>query len=238
LWQAAAVVREASLQETEHGLVPEGEGWFVVNAREARWRDDGPLGKVCFFEGDVRFDGLGINVGVLEPGQPMAMYHYEHDQEDFLVVAGEALLIVEGQERPLRPWDLVHCPRGTRHVIVGAGEGPCVLVSVGSRSAGEDWGAYTVDEAALRHGAGVEQETTKGAEAYARFPGGRFTRADPEWLPELSPQAGSCGCRRHSGSEPLTPLQAVSSPFTRGLRFVARSHYLCSTSDFPCSCGC
>ncbi len=178
------MVPEAPLEETEHGLVPKAEGWFVVNAREARWRDSGPLGKITFFEGEeARFSQLGINVSVLEPGQPMAMYHYENEQEDFLVVAGEALLIVEGQERPLRAWDLVHCPPGTRHVIVGGGDGPCVVVAVGSRTGREDWGAYTVDAAALRHGAGVDTETTKAAEAYARFPPGRFTRYQEGWLP-------------------------------------------------------
>jgi uncharacterized cupin superfamily protein len=111
------------------------------------------------------------------------MYHWENEQEDFLVVAGEALLVVEGEERPLRTWDFVHCPAGTRHVLVGAGERPCVVVAVGSRTAGEDSGAYTVDEAALRHGAGVEAETTSPAEAYARFPEGRFIRYREGWLP-------------------------------------------------------
>jgi uncharacterized cupin superfamily protein len=177
------VIPEAPLEDSGAGLVPGGEGWFVVNARDARWRDSAPLGKVCFFERESEFTQLGINVGVLEPGQPMAMYHYENEQEDFLVVAGEALLIVEGQERPLRAWDFVHCPPDTGHVIVGAGEGPCVIVAVGSRVAEEDLGAYTVDEAALRHGAGVEIETRSPAEAYARFPEGRFTRYREGWLP-------------------------------------------------------
>ena len=178
------MVPEAPLEDTDVGLVPADEGWFVLNAKEARWRDSGPLGKLTFFEGDkAGFEQLGINVSVLEPGQPMAMYHYENEQEDFLVLTGEPLLIVEGQERPLRPWDLVHCPRGTKHVIVGAGDGPSVIVAVGTRGSREDWGAYTVDEAAIRHGAGVEQETTKASEAYARFPADRFTRYQEGWLP-------------------------------------------------------
>jgi uncharacterized cupin superfamily protein len=101
----------------------------------------------------------------------MAMYHWEVDQEDFLMLAGEAILIVEGEERPLRQWDFVHCPAGTKHVIVGAGDGPCVVLAVGARTAGssgQDWGGYTVDDLALRHGAGVEEETTDEHEAYAR----------------------------------------------------------------------
>jgi uncharacterized cupin superfamily protein len=177
------VVPEAPLRATGAGLVPAGEGWFVLNVRDARWRDDEPLGRVCFFEAESDFRQLGINVSVLEPGRPMAMYHWENEQEGFLVVAGEALLVVEGEERPLRAWDFFHCPAGTRHVLVGAGETPCVVVAVGSRVADEDWGAYTVDEAALRHGAGVESETASPAEAYARFPEGRFTRYRDGWLP-------------------------------------------------------
>jgi uncharacterized cupin superfamily protein len=165
-------VPEAGLERTEHGLVPKGEGWFVLNAREARWQDEGPLGVMCFFEGDVGFPQLGINISVLEPGQPMCMYHWEADQEDFLVLRGEALLIVEGEERPLRAWDFFHCPAGVRHVIVGAGSGPCAILAVGARvdSTGPSWGAYTVDETALRHGAGVPEETTEPEVAYAPFP--------------------------------------------------------------------
>ena len=176
---------EAPLEQTEHGRVAAGEGWFVLNARDARWRHR--EGKATLpFEGDADFPQLGINLIVLAPGEPMAMYHWETDQEDFLVLWGEALLIVEGQERPLRRWDFVHCPPRTQHVIVGAGDGPCVLLCVGARdrSTGPEWGAYTVDEAALRHGAGVERETTEPREAYARFPSGSLTRYRQRWLPD------------------------------------------------------
>jgi len=113
------------------------------------------------------------------------MYHRENDQEDFLVLRGEAVLVVEGEERPLRAWDFVHCPAGTGHVIVAAGEGPCLVLAVGARerSTGADWGAYTVDAAALRHGAGVVRETTDPAEAYARFGNSRLTGYREGWLP-------------------------------------------------------
>jgi uncharacterized cupin superfamily protein len=117
----------------------------------------------------------------------MAMYHWEADQEDFLVVSGEALLIVEGEERRLRAWDFVHCPPETKHVIVGAGDGPCVVVAVGARdrTRGADWGGYAVDEAALRHGAGVEEETDDPKQAYARFRPSEPTRYREGWLPDL-----------------------------------------------------
>jgi uncharacterized cupin superfamily protein len=180
------MVPEAPLEATDHGLVPQGDGWFVVNARDARWRPSEGRGTYCVFEGEPEFPQLGIHLVALEPGAPMAMYHWEADQEDFLVLSGEALLIVEGEERPLRRWDFVHCPAGTKHVIVGAGEGSCLVLAAGARdkSVGPDWGGYPVDETAVRHGAGVEQETTSPEEAYARFPPRVSVRYREGWLPE------------------------------------------------------
>jgi uncharacterized cupin superfamily protein len=180
------MVPEAPLEQTEHGLVPQGEGWFVLNGRDARWRAAEGRGAYGVFEGETEFSQLGIHLVSLGPGEAMAMYHWEADQEDFLVVAGEALLIVEGEERPLRQWDFVHCPPDTKHVIVGAGSGPCTIVAVGARdrSTGRDWGEYTVDEAALRHGAGVAQETTSADEAYSQVPHRQPTRYRDGWLPD------------------------------------------------------
>jgi uncharacterized cupin superfamily protein len=186
-----SVVPESELVATENGLVPKGQGWFVLNAREAQWWARKGRGVLCEFEG-AGFEGaadfiqLGVNLTILGPGEPMSMYHQEADQEDFLVLAGEALAIVEGEERPLRRWDFLHCPPGTNHVIIGAGEGPCLVLAVGARdrSTGPDWGAYTVDAAAQRHGAGVERETTDAAEAYARFPKSELTPYREGWLPD------------------------------------------------------
>ena len=177
------MVPEAPLEPTGHGVLPSGEGWFVLNAKDARWHLEGTGGKLTFFEGDrAGFKQLGINVSVLEPGQPMAMYHWEDEQEDFLVLSGEAVLVVEGEERQLRAWDLVHCPPTTKHVIVGAGSGTCVIVGVGTRGAGGDWGAYTVDATAANHDASVEKETTEPSVAYARFPQRRPTTYEEGWL--------------------------------------------------------
>ena len=183
------MVPEAELVPTDLGLVPKEQGWFVLNARDAQWWEREGRGVLCEFEG-AGFEGaadflqLGMNLTLLGPGEPMGMYHRENDQEDFLVLAGEALLIVDGEERPLRAWDFVHCLAGTGHVIVGAGDAPCLVVAAGARdrSTGPDWGAYTVDEVAIRHGAGVECETTNPAEAYARFVPSRLTRYGG-WLP-------------------------------------------------------
>lgn len=184
-------VPEAPLVPTEHGLVPKGQGWFVLNAREAQWWERDGRGVLCEFEGAgfegaADFEQLGINVTVLAPGEPMSMYHYENDQEDFLVLAGEALAIVEGEERPLRQWDFVHCPAGTKHVLAGAGNAPCLVLAVGARdrSTGPDWGAYTVDQTAIRHGAGVEAETSDPKVAYERFERGELTRYRAGSLPD------------------------------------------------------
>ena len=127
------MVEEARLEPSEHGLIPAGAGWFVLNARDAVWNAQNGRGATCEFEGEPGFPQLGINLTVLEPGEPMTMYHWEADQEDFLVLAGEAVLVVEGEERPLREWDLVHCPAGTNDAIVGAGVAPCVILAVGAR---------------------------------------------------------------------------------------------------------
>jgi uncharacterized cupin superfamily protein len=118
----------------------------------------------------------------------MSMYHWEADQEGFLVVSGEGLLIIEGEERLLRQWDFVHCPRDTKHVIIGAGTAPCVVIAVGARDRSvdsPDWGGYTVDTVALRHGAGVEQETTDPHEAYGKVPHRQGTSYREGWLPDL-----------------------------------------------------
>ena len=181
------MVPEAPPEQTEHGLVPNGDGWYVLNARDARWYHAEGRSAICDLEGDVEFPQVGINVQVLGPGEPMAQYHWEVDQEDFLVVAGEALLIVEGEERPLRQWDFFHCASRTKHTIVGAGDGPCIVVAIGARDnqEGPDWGGYTVDEVATRHGVGVEHETNEPREAYAHLEKRQPVGYREGWLPEL-----------------------------------------------------
>jgi uncharacterized cupin superfamily protein len=174
------VVPEAQLERTDTGLVPQGQGWFVLNAREARWAD-GEFGAFTRFEGKPGFSHLGINIAVLEPGQPACMYHGENEQEDFLVLAGECLLLIEGEERPLKAWDFVHCPPWTEHVFVGAGESPCALLAVGSRTGGDV--VYPAAPFAQKHGAAVEQETRDPAEAYAGFKPDEAVEYREGWLP-------------------------------------------------------
>jgi uncharacterized cupin superfamily protein len=192
------MIPEAALEQAEAGLVSAGPGWFVLNAREAQWNRRGGRGFSVNLTGssdeeaETHFRQLGVNVFVLGPGEPIGIYHWEADQEDFLVLSGEALLLVEGQERPLRQWDFVHCPAETRHIIVGAGDGLCAVLAVGGRAHIDEncnGGAYTVDEVALGHGAGVEEETNDADVAYARFPESEPTRYRDGWLPGLGAQA-------------------------------------------------
>ena len=164
------MAEEARLEESGSGLTPVSEGWFVVNVRDTAWRDHEMFGADCRFEGpDAGFTHLGINISVLQPGQPNCRYHRESLQEDFLVLSGECLVLVDGQERLLKAWDFVHCPPGVDHVFVGAGDGPCAILMTGARSENEEI-VYPVSELALRHAAGVEVETASPAEAYAAFP--------------------------------------------------------------------
>ena len=180
------MVAEAKLERTEHGLVPAAAGWFTLNLRDAVWRHVEGRGAVCValddFEGERRAVQFGVNPFVLQPGEPMSMYHWEADQEAFLVVSGEAVLIVEGEERQLRTWDFVHCPPHTKHVIVGAGTGSCVVIAVGARE--RDELGFPVDEIAKRHGAGVEEETADGGTAYETVPGRESSGYRDGWLPE------------------------------------------------------
>jgi uncharacterized cupin superfamily protein len=178
------MVSEAPLRATKYGLVADVDGWFVLNARETRWRDYGPLGASCNFEGKRPFRQLGVNLNVLDPGQPLGLYHRENHQEGFLVLVGECLLIVEGKERALRTWDFFHCPGGTAHVIIGAGVGPAVVLAVGARG-GRKGLCYLTVPTALAHAAAVKKPTTKYAEAYASFPPSKRVPYRERWLPTI-----------------------------------------------------
>ena len=189
------MVPEAKLEETEAGLVPASAGWFVMNARDARWRDQPgrghsvPLTGADEYEAETFFPMLGMAIRVVNRGEPTDTYHWETEQEDFLVLSGEALLIVEGQERRLRQWDFVHCPPETRHAFVGAGDEPCVLLCASSRQFQKDgpWGSYCTDETAARHNASSPEETQDYTLAYARFPPPEPVRYRDGLLPNLRP---------------------------------------------------
>lgn len=185
------MVPEATLEDTGAGLVPTSTGWFVLSARDARWfespgRHSLPLTGCDEYEAETFFPMLGMAVRVLDPGTPMSAYHWETEQEDFLVLAGTPLLVVEGQERLLEQWDFVHCPPETNHVLVGAGDGPSIVLAAGSRQFQKDgpWGFYTKDETAAKYGASPPETTQDGEVAYANFPKSEPSRYRDEWLPE------------------------------------------------------
>ena len=183
------MVEKARLEQVGSGLAPVSPGWFVVNVDEAAWLRNDSFGGRCVFETTERvlqersgvapqhFDQIGYTLAVLEPGKPTGMYHAESSQEGFLVLTGECLLLIEEQERPLRAWDFVHCPPGTRHTFVGTGDGPCVILMTGARREGGTI-VYPVSETAQARGAGVETETPRPREAYAPFSHWRLGRPD------------------------------------------------------------
>jgi uncharacterized cupin superfamily protein len=177
------MVEEARLDRLESGLAPASVGWFVVNVRDAAWETNDHLGAMCGFEGEAApFAQLGINVRVIRSGQSRWIYHAEVNQEDFLVLTGECLLLVEDEERHLRAWDFVHCPPGTAHAFVPTSEEPCVIVMVGARSSRwpESSLVYPRLELALRHGVAVEREASSPAEAWAQLgtPAWKLERPD------------------------------------------------------------
>jgi uncharacterized cupin superfamily protein len=175
-------VPEAPLEEVGSGLAPAGDGWFVVNVRDAAWltSENGekqPSGSECAFESEkVEFPQLGIRLHVLEPGEPNGLYHAENQQEAFLVLSGECRLLVEGEERLLRPWDFFHSPAGTEHIFVGAGDGPCVILMAGARTESPWQVLYPVSELAARYGASAKEETSDPRQAYVGFEPSRRER--------------------------------------------------------------
>ena len=160
---------EAQLKDSGSGLAPADDGWFVVSVREAEWWTSKTFGSGCGFENrEFEFPQLGINLSVLEPGQPNCLYHSESQQEAFLVLSGECKVLVDGEERLLRSWDFFHCPAGTEHVFVGAGDGSCVILMTGARMKDEQL-LYPVSEFAARYGASAEEETHDPKQVYAPF---------------------------------------------------------------------
>ncbi|HEY7003057.1 MAG TPA: cupin domain-containing protein [Gaiellaceae bacterium] len=175
---------ESPLGRDEHGLTAAGAGWYVVNAREAVWGESDEMGVYTRLgeSSDFRFEQLGFNIGVLWPGQPACMYHREPNQEGFLILSGECILFVEGEERLMKQWDYFHCPPETEHVMVATGDAPCVAVGIGSRASRDV--VYPELEAARRYGGAVETETSDPKEAYSGMEI-RETAYKEGWLPDL-----------------------------------------------------
>ena len=163
--------QEATFADTPYGRYITSDGWFVLNLEDALAVRNKEKGGATYpiEPRDHPFANLGVHVTVLWPGDPNALYHSEGVQEGFLVLSGECTLIVEEQERQLRQWDYIHCPAGTSHVFVGAGEGPCAILMIGARP--DEPIRYPVSAIAAKYGASVAKETGVPDEAYEDWPG-------------------------------------------------------------------
>ncbi len=182
-------MHEAAIEDTPEGRVPAGEGWFILGLQELAWAAVPGGGTWCVFQApSAPSPSLGIGVHVLGPGETPGMYHAESEQEGFLVLSGECLAIVEGQERRMGPWDYLHCPPGTAHILVGAGKGPCAILMVGTRSPATTT-RYLPEPAAARHGAAVARATTSSGEAYAERP--PIAPAPSPWPLPATPPPGA-----------------------------------------------
>jgi uncharacterized cupin superfamily protein len=160
-------------------MLEEKSGWFVVNVRDGRWFGHDAFGKRCLFEKEQRFPQTGVNLAVIEPGKPACRYHREGAQEDFLVLSGECLLLVNGEERHLKAWDFVHCPPGVSHVFIGAGDGPCAVLMIGHRPQEHEL-FYPESELARKYGAESPEPTADPRVAYGDV-GPRKEIDAPEW---------------------------------------------------------
>lgn len=161
-------IPKARLRKTKNGHVQTSKGWFILNASKARWWKNKKFGLICDFEGEPKFVEYGVNIHVVYPGQPNCHYHAEEDQEDFLILSGRCKVILEGKEYPLKQWDLVHCPHWTKHVFVGAGRGPCVILMMGGRSGKKIY--YPMDRVAAKYGATPRKPTPKPKTSYKECP--------------------------------------------------------------------
>ena len=182
---------EARLEDKGNGLVAAGQGWFVMNVRKGRWSDKPAQGYAISltgrdeYEAETFFPMLGMAIRVMAPGDVATTYHWETEAEDFLVLAGECIAVIEGEERRLKQWDFVHCPPEAKHAFIGASDEPCVLLCASSRQFQKDgpWGYYCADETAAKYNAASPEDTQDGSVAYARFPETRETRYPGGLLP-------------------------------------------------------
>jgi uncharacterized cupin superfamily protein len=155
---------------------------LVLNLADARARRHPRRASIIELEpAGARWADTGVNVRVMQPGQPSGLYHAEEVQEDFLVLYGRCLGILGEQEVQLRQWDFVHCPGRVPHVFVGAGEAPSAVLMIGARRGGTI--SYPVSELAGRYGASVTHATQDPAVAYAAWRALGWEPAPGTWEP-------------------------------------------------------
>jgi uncharacterized cupin superfamily protein len=142
-----------------------GDDWFVKSVRDMRWVENA-MGAYCDLADGEDFPQFAINLNVLPRGSPMAIYHREPYQEGFLVLRGTCVLVVEGEELPLRQWDYFNCPPDVAHVVVGTGEEPALVLAVGH--CGPEKASYPPEPLAAAYRASTDDEHDARA-AYERF---------------------------------------------------------------------
>jgi quercetin dioxygenase-like cupin family protein len=165
-------MQEAQIEQTPEGQMPVGVGWFILNLAEMPWSTIPGFGAWCDFDGrlaDPSAPCIGVHVHVLQPGECNGYYHAEAAQEGFLVLSGECIAVVEGEERRMRQWDYFHSPPGTEHITIGAGEEPCAILMCGSPDPRRQI-TWIANETAAKHGASVARTTGRGTEAYGDLP--------------------------------------------------------------------
>ncbi|MCW2993346.1 MAG: cupin protein [Conexibacter sp.] len=165
--------------ETDEGLVPEGEGWFILSPGDAAWTAIEGGGAWLEFQAEGVPNQIGAGLHRLPAGESTGLYHVEANQEGFLVLEGKCLVIVEDEERTMNRYDYFHCPPETEHLMVGASEEPCVLFVFGNRIARA---RYRTNAIAARYGFSVEQDTDDSREAYGQR---EFTRVPAPWPGQL-----------------------------------------------------
>ena len=196
---------EAPRAQTEHGLVTTGEGWFVLNAREAGWLHAEGRSAICEPEGDSTSSRSG-STSPSSAGSPHGHVPLGGRSGGLPRPRRRGAPRRRGGGEAARQWDFVHCPPETKHVVVGAGDGPCVLLAVGGRAhATTGWGGCSVDETARRHGASVEHETSDAREAYAGLSAARRPRTARAGCPT---RVGSCQGSRHRARRARSMLAA------------------------------
>ena len=165
------MVHEAEIESTPEGQVPAGAGWYILNLGEMAWETAAGFGVWRDFDDQDSdpSERMGVHVHVLQPGESNGYYHAEAAHEGFLVLSGECIAVVEGEERRMRRWDYFHSPAGTEHITIGAGDEPCAILMFGSPDPRRkvEWIA---NETAAKHGASVARTTGRDTEAYGELP--------------------------------------------------------------------
>ena len=81
---------------------------------------------------ELRLTSFGINQITLAPGQRMRIHRHAHQEEVYLVVAGELTVLVEQEATVLTPGELLRVAPEARRQLVNRGPERVVIVAVGA----------------------------------------------------------------------------------------------------------